>query len=98
MGAPAIEGFALGGIGVGGLRLQGLMMAGGLIRVERTGELHGVGVSAFNYIKGNQRGLTIGLVNFARSLNGVQVGLINIARSNPSGRKVLPIVNWGSSR
>ena len=74
------------------------MLAGGMVRVERMGELHGVGISAFNYIKGNQRGLTIGIVNYARSLNGLQVGLINIAKSNPRGRRVLPIVNWGRNQ
>jgi hypothetical protein len=45
-------------------------------------------------MKGNQQGLTIGIINYARSLDGVQVGLINIAKSNRSGRRVLPIANW----
>ena len=45
-----------------------------------------------------QRGLTIAVVNYARQLNGVQIGVINIAKSNPKGRKVLPIVNWGKAR
>jgi hypothetical protein len=29
-------------------------------------------------------------------LSGVQLGLLNIVRDNPPGRKVLPLVNWGS--
>ena len=53
-----------------------------------------MGVSAFNDIRGSQRGLTIGLVNRAWSLHGVQVGVINIVRNNPKGRRVLPIFNW----
>ncbi len=47
-----------------------------------------------NYIQGTQRGLTIGIVNYARSLHGVQVGVVNIVRNNPKGRRWLPIVNW----
>jgi hypothetical protein len=58
----------------------------------------GVGISAFNQILGTQKGLTIGLVNYAWTLHGVQLGLINIVRENPPARRVLPIVNWGSGR
>ena len=71
------------------------MVAGGTVRVVNDGTLRGVGVSSFNYIQGTQRGLTIGIVNYARTLHGMQIGLINIARHNPSGRKMLPVVNWG---
>jgi hypothetical protein len=44
-------------------------------------------------MKGSQRGLAIGIVNYAEELHGVQIGLINIARNNSSGTRVLPIVN-----
>lgn len=45
-------------------------------------------------IKGTQRGLVIGLVNYTRSLDrGMQIGLINIIDDNRSHR-VLPIANW----
>lgn len=47
-----------------------------------------------SWIGGEQRGLSIGILNYARRLEGVQVGLINIARDNPPGRKVLPVLNW----
>ncbi|MBK6456056.1 MAG: hypothetical protein IPF87_08250 [Gemmatimonadetes bacterium] len=70
------------------------MVAGGTVRVIEGGTLRGVGVSSFNYIQGTQRGLTIGIVNYARSLHGVQVGVVNIVRDNPKGRRWLPIVNW----
>lgn len=60
--------------------------------------LEGVGIGAFTQVLGHQQGLTIGVVNFARSLNGVQVGVINIVRDNPAGRKVLPLINWGSTK
>ena len=62
--------------------------------VEAEGEQNGVAVSAFNDMKGRQRGLTIGLVNYAAVLDGVQIGMINIAQSNRDGRKVLPLANW----
>jgi hypothetical protein len=60
--------------------------------------LEGVGIGAFTQVLGHQHGLTIGIVNFARSLNGVQFGVINIVRDNPAGRKVLPVINWGNTR
>jgi hypothetical protein len=58
------------------------------------GRVTGVTISAFNHIKGEQFGLSLGLLNFAWEVNGVQVGLINIAQKNRSGIKVLPLVNW----
>jgi hypothetical protein len=58
----------------------------------------GVGASAFNQVLGHQKGLTIGLVNYAWSLSGVQIGLLNIVRDNPPGRRVLPVVNWGNAQ
>jgi hypothetical protein len=45
-------------------------------------------------MKGVQRGLAIGIVNYAQELHGLQVGLINIARNNSPGTRVLPIANW----
>ena len=54
--------------------------------------MHGVSVSAVNAMLGQQRGLTIGIVNYARELDGMQFGLINIARN--ASVKFLPIVNY----
>ena len=50
---------------------------------------------AVNAVRGYQRGLSIGLVNYAESLFGVQLGLVNIVRDNPSPFRVLPIINIG---
>jgi hypothetical protein len=55
--------------------------------------LQGVGVSAFNRVLGEQRGLTIGLLNIANELHGLQVGVINIAR-NKESFSVLPLLNY----
>jgi hypothetical protein len=53
----------------------------------------GLSVSAFNRIRGEQRGLAIGIVNYAESLHGMQIGLLNWAENNPSGLKILPVAN-----
>jgi hypothetical protein len=106
-----VRGLSIAGAGVGGPKLSGMVIAGlaagtaefngGAIaplyfRIERDGSMRGVSVSAFNRLSGVQHGLTIGVLNIAEELRGVQIGLLNIARRNPKGRRVLPIVNWGS--
>ena len=52
-------------------------------------------MSPFNYIRGSQTGVSIGIVNSAWSVKGVQLGLVNIIRDNPAGLKVLPLFNTG---
>ena len=94
VGAPRIEGVAAAAA-VGGQEVRGAVLAPLFFRIENDGTLRGMSASAVNWIQGSQRGLTIGLVNFAQRLDGLQVGLLNIVRENPSGRRVLPIVNWG---
>lgn len=49
-------------------------------------------MSAFNHVRGEQRGLAIGVVNYARSLHGVQIGPLNWA-DNSSLLKLMPLVN-----
>jgi hypothetical protein len=44
-------------------------------------------------VRGEQHGLTIGLFNYAESLDGVQVGLLNYAGNNRAGLRWLPIAN-----
>lgn len=92
VGAPRISGVAAA-LAVGGQEVRGVVLAPAWFKIER-GEVRGVSISSFNQIKGVQRGLAIGIVNYAWELQGVQVGLINIARNNPRGRQVLPIANW----
>jgi hypothetical protein len=65
-------------------------------RARRSGQeatARGVFVSAVNDIRGQQTGLSIGVINFARSLRGVQLGVINIVADGRSPR-MLPIANW----
>jgi hypothetical protein len=56
--------------------------------------MSGVALAPVTYVKGTQTGWSIGLVNYARTLEGVQIGLINIAGSGGLAR-VLPLFNKG---
>ncbi|MGZ6144089.1 MAG: hypothetical protein ACXWLM_12175 [Myxococcales bacterium] len=102
-----IEGIAVAGLGVGSPRIRGVvaalcaggqdvagvMLAPAYFYIPEDGTLRGVSVSAFNRILGEQRGLVIGIVNYAASLHGVQLGLLNWAGNNSTGLKLLPIAN-----
>jgi hypothetical protein len=65
----------------------------GFMRIEDRGRFEGVSLAGFNYVKGEHRGLTIGVINYAGALYGVQLGVINYARNNPPGLRVLPVIN-----
>lgn len=99
-GAPTIRGIILGGIAAGGHDVKGGVLAPLWFKIESDdnggdlGRVSGVTLSAFNQIKGEQFGLSLGLLNYAWELNGVQIGLINIAERSRSGIKVLPLINW----
>jgi hypothetical protein len=92
-GAPEVRGFAAGGIAVGGKDLKGLFAAGGIVHVPLGGTFSGGAVSPFNYIRGAQSGISVGVVNYAHTVKGFQLGVVNIVRDNPSGLKVLPLFN-----
>jgi hypothetical protein len=108
IGASRIAGVAVAGGVLGSPEMKGVMIAGlwnrvradeGWFgqrgrRVEREARFTGVGISAFNQVRGHQSGLTIGLLNYAWTLDGLQLGLLNIVRDNPPARRVLPIINW----
>ena len=53
----------------------------------------GVSVSAFNHIRGYQRGVAIGVVNYAYDIKGIQLGILNHVESNPRYLRWLPIFN-----
>ncbi len=100
-GAPYVRGIILSVIAAGGHDVKGGVLAPAYFKIEseddgrgELGRVSGVTLSAFNHIKGEQFGLSLGLINFAWELNGVQVGLINIANRSRSGIRVLPLVNW----
>jgi hypothetical protein len=60
----------------------------------QAGELRGVSLSVYNRVTGVQRGLTIGVLNYARELHGFQVGVVNVADNNRGLARVLPVLNF----
>lgn len=93
VGSEEVQGIAIGGLGVGGEVLKGIQLALGTVIVPRGGRMIGFSASAFNYIRGTQTGVTIGIVNYCWRLKGVQIGLVNIVRDNPKYLKILPLIN-----
>jgi hypothetical protein len=93
IGAPRIEGVAVASL-VGSENVRGLVIAPIYFKIERAGEIRGVNLSAYNDVRGLQRGLAIGIFNYARTLDGVQVGVLNYAGNKPKGTRLLPIVNF----
>ena len=92
-GSPKIKGVTFAGLCVGGVNVRWIALAIGTVQIKNDGHLIGFAASGFNYIKGTQHGLSIGIVNYAFRLKGVQLGLINIVRENPKGLRILPIMN-----
>lgn len=93
-GSPEVTGISIGGLGVGGKYLKGIHLSLGTIITDKSGGvMTGLAVSSFNYIRGDQVGLSIGIVNYAWNVKGIQLGLVNIVRNNPRGLKVLPLFN-----
>lgn len=62
------------------------------IRLEAV-DLTGVALGGYNRVEGVQRGLTIGIFNWARELRGVQIGLLNYAGNNEPPFRLVPIFN-----
>jgi hypothetical protein len=77
----------------GGKDIKGATLTAGYVKVQDGGRLTGVTTAAFNQILGKQTGLAVGVVNYARSLNGVQIGLINHVADNPKYLRTLPLIN-----
>lgn len=92
VGAPEITGFA-GALVVGGERIKGLVIAPAYFRVGKNGQVNGLTISAFNHVKGEHRGVSIGILNWAEKLNGLQIGLLNFA-GNKDKLKWLPFFNY----
>lgn len=93
VGATTVRGIMVSGFAAGGHDVNAFSFAPGYFHVDDGGIQRGVSVSAFNRILGDQNGLTIGIVNWARNLNGFQLGLLNFA-GNKDRMKWMPIINW----
>ncbi len=85
-----IRGIALGGVGVGSPLIEGLAASVVHVRCER---LHGLALGGWCRVMKEQQGVTVGLLNTARSLRGVQIGLLNHAANNPRYLRWVPILN-----
>jgi hypothetical protein len=105
VGSPKVKGLAVA-LAVGGVDVTGIMIAPAFFRVgggnhkdedgvesSEDGVMKGLSISAYNRIKGEQRGVALGIVNYTKRIKGFQFGLINIVRDNPKGLRVLPIFN-----
>jgi len=92
-GAPVIKGVTIAGLAIGGEDITGLSIALAHIRIENDGILTGVSAAAFPYIKGQLKGISFGIFNYAYEVSGVQIGILNYIADNPSGLKYLPIFN-----
>jgi len=94
IGAPSIKGINAA-LFIGGVETKGIQIAPAYFRIqgEEDASMTGVSVSAFNHIKGSQRGLAIGIFNYAYECKGVQIGLLNHIADNPRGLRWLPLIN-----
>ena len=96
VGAPRVRGIALG-LNAGGADVVGGVVAPVYFTIRDDGSeggyVKGVTLSSWNDIRGEQHGLSIGLLNTAWDLHGWQVGLLNYARNNPKGLRLLPLFN-----
>ena len=94
VGAPTVRGVMISGLAAGGEDVHAFSFAPAYFLIEDRGIQRGLSIAAFNRIKGEQAGFTIGIVNWARSLSGVQIGLLNYA-GNKKRMKWMPLVNFG---
>ena len=103
VGSPFVRAIVVAPM-AGGHDVKGGILAPLYFRIEseddgdgELGRVDGVNVSAFNHVKGIQRGFAVGVVNYAWVLRGWQFGLINYAADNPPGLRLLPLFNrdWG---
>lgn len=93
VGAPEIKGFQVALV-IGGENVTGINLSPAYFRI--TGEeavMKGISVSAFNHIKGYQKGVVIGIINHADEAKGFQLGVLNHIADNPKGLRWLPVFN-----
>lgn len=96
-GAPRVRGVAVG-LSAGGHDIEGIVLAPVYFIAtdsdDEDGRVRGITVSSWNRVKGEQRGLSLGLLNTAYDLRGWQVGVLN-CKKRRSGWMCLPLVNKG---
>jgi hypothetical protein len=92
VGGSQIDGVALSLVGAGAMNAHAIVLTGAYFKIADGGRFDGGALAAVNNVQGGQHGLTIGLFNYARSLDGVQLGLINIS-DNDGHRRILPLLS-----
>lgn len=96
VGAPKVRAIvvslASGGNDVGGLIINPAVLQVGS-KTSEDAVMGGLSVSAFNYIRGMQKGVTIGVFNYTRKQKGLQIGVLNYVKENPKGLRCLPLFN-----
>ena len=78
------------GLAVVAGRIEGAALSAGKVM---TPDQAGLAISPYNDVRGINRGISIGIYNYARSVSGLQVGLLNYVRDNADGLRLLPLVN-----
>ena len=84
------SGLSVAGYRVDSPRVTGVNVAGLYLN---TREFSGMSLSAYNRVRGLQRGVTIGIYNSAYVLKGIQVGVLNRAKNNRGIFRILPVLN-----
>lgn len=94
VGAPAVTGLQVALLS-GGEEVEGITLAPAYIRIrgDENAYMKGLSVSAFNHIRGDLFGVTIGIFNYAYSVRGFQLGVLNHVKNNPPGLRWLPVFN-----
>lgn len=98
-GAPTVRGIVLSLLTAGGHDVKAGVIAPAYFKIVADdddmegGRMSGVSISAFNHVKGDQFGLSIGLINYAWEVDGIQLGLFNYVANNPKGTRLLPLIN-----
>ena len=88
-----MRGVMVSGLTAGGHDVYALSIAPAYFSVDHGGKMRGLSVSSYNRIQGEQKGVTIGILNYARKLSGYQIGLINVA-SNKDRFRIMPFINF----
>jgi hypothetical protein len=98
IGAPTLRALTVSAA-AGGKDIAGVFISPAYLQVgskhdeEDDAVMNGASISACNNIKGTQKGVTIGIFNYATRQRGIQLGLLNYVKDNPKGLRLLPVFN-----
>lgn len=91
--APVVKGVLLSSLFSGAKEITTVVISGLSVQVNEDGHFKGLSASAFNFFKGNQTGVAIGLMNYSWHLNDIQLGIVNYVKDNPKYAKILSLMN-----